>query len=51
MINDLQLGNTYNVPEGLKKLLNYTKNHYKSPRMYITENGKKIIILLMYIAC
>ncbi|XP_052192767.1 furcatin hydrolase-like [Diospyros lotus] len=33
------LGNTYNVPEGLKKILNYTKNHYKSPRMYITENG------------
>ncbi|XP_052192776.1 beta-glucosidase 13-like [Diospyros lotus] len=33
------LGNTYKVPEGLKKILNYTKNHYKSPRMYITENG------------
>ncbi|XP_052192766.1 beta-glucosidase 12-like [Diospyros lotus] len=33
------LGNTYDVPEGLKKLLNYTKNQYKSPRIYITENG------------
>ncbi|XP_052180377.1 beta-glucosidase 12-like [Diospyros lotus] len=33
------LGNGYNVPDGLRKVLVYTKENYKNPRMYITENG------------
>ncbi|XP_050231109.1 beta-glucosidase 13-like [Mercurialis annua] len=29
----------YVVPEGIKNLLNYTKNVYEDPIIYITENG------------
>ncbi|CAM8919480.1 unnamed protein product [Rhodiola kirilowii] len=29
----------YIYPEGLQKILEYTKNKYSSPKIYITENG------------
>ncbi|CAI0399836.1 unnamed protein product [Linum tenue] len=36
-----QMGSTwqYKYPEGLRNLLNYTKNTYDDPDIYITENG------------
>jgi len=30
----------YIVPSGMRKLMNYVKERYNSPPVYITENGK-----------
>ena len=30
----------YIVPSGMGKLMNYVKERYNSPTVYITENGK-----------
>jgi beta-glucosidase/6-phospho-beta-glucosidase/beta-galactosidase len=30
----------YIVPSGIRKLMNYVKERYNSPTVYITENGK-----------
>jgi beta-glucosidase len=30
----------YIVPSGMRSLLNYVKDRYNSPPVYITENGK-----------
>jgi len=33
----------YIVPSGIRKLMNYVKERYNSPTVYITENGKAMI--------
>ncbi|XP_052193359.1 beta-glucosidase 12-like [Diospyros lotus] len=33
------VGTSYSAPEGFEKILVYTKDHYKNPELYITENG------------
>lgn len=33
----------YIVPRGMRSLMNYVKNRYNSPPIYITENGKDMM--------
>jgi beta-glucosidase/6-phospho-beta-glucosidase/beta-galactosidase len=34
----------YIVPSGMRSLMNYVKDRYNSPPVYITENGKTILL-------
>jgi beta-glucosidase len=34
----------YIVPSGMRKMMNYVKERYNSPPVYITENGKIILL-------
>jgi hypothetical protein len=36
----------YIVPGSMRKLMNYVKDRYNTPIVYITENGKYTMILL-----
>jgi beta-glucosidase/6-phospho-beta-glucosidase/beta-galactosidase len=39
----------YIVPGSMRKLMNYVKDRYNTPSVYITENGKYIIIFVVFI--